>query len=247
MDPDKAVVKFSESEEEYRSPAWLPFLLQCSDSAFPSGSYTHSYGLEEMVSLGRVYNPSSLKRFLLGDIMLQLRNQELPYLAYAYRFFRNNSEGEITLLDREITASKLSDEIRKASLSQGKHRLDLLEALFPENRWVQFMQLGIAENTLEGNQTTVLAMQYVIQRIPIGAALYAHGYQMLANYVTASMKLLRIGQTACQKILLALREPLQVATEDAQLVKRGSIGAFSPLLDIASSRHATAFTRLFIS
>jgi urease accessory protein UreF len=29
--------------------AWLPALLQISDAAFPTGSYAHSYGLEEIV------------------------------------------------------------------------------------------------------------------------------------------------------------------------------------------------------
>ena len=153
----------------------------------------------------------------------------------------------MALIDREITASKLSDEIRKASLSQGKHRLDLLESLFPKNDRVQFMQMGIAKKTLDGNQITVLAMQYVIEQIPLEVALYAYGFQVLSNYVMASMKLLRIGQTACQKILLAMHQPLQESVEDALLVERSQIGAFSPVIDIASSRHATAFTRLFIS
>ena len=240
-------MNFSESELDQKSPLWLPFLLQCSDSAFPSGSYTHSYGLEEMVSLGRVGDPKSLQQFLEGEILWQLSNQELPYLRFCYGFFKNNSNHEMALIDREITASKLSDEIRKASLSQGKHRLDLLESLFPKNDRVQFMQMGIAKKTLDGNQITVLAMQYVIEQIPLEVALYAYGFQVLSNYVMASMKLLRIGQTACQKILLAMHQPLQESVEDALLVERSQIGAFSPVIDIASSRHATAFTRLFIS
>ena len=240
-------MNFSEAVLDQKSPAWLPFLLQCNDSVFPSGSYTHSYGLEEMVNLGRVHDPKSLKQFLAREILPQLSNQELPYLRFSYGFFRDNSNEEIALIDREVTASKLSDEIRRASLSQGKHRLDLLESLFPENDRINLMQMGIAQKTLDGNQITVLAMQYVIEQIPLEVALYAHGFQVLSNYVMASMKLLRIGQTACQKILLAMHQPLQEAVDNSLSVERSLIGAFSPLIDIASSRHATAFTRLFIS
>ena len=186
-------------------------------------------------------------QFLAREILPQLSNQELPYLRFSYGFFRDNSNEEIALIDREITASKLSDEIRRASLSQGKHRLDLLESLFPENDRINLMQMGIAQKTLDGNQITVLAMQYVVEQIPLEVALYAHGFQVLSNYVMASMKLLRIGQTACQKILLAMHQPLQEAVDNSLSVERSLIGAFSPLIDIASSRHATAFTRLFIS
>jgi urease accessory protein len=59
------------------------------------------------------------------------------------------------------------------------------------------------------------------------------------------MKLIRIGQSACQQILRRTLEKLGTQI-DAALTRQPD-GWFNPLLEIASLRHARAHARLFIS
>ena len=47
---------------------WLGGLLQTTDTLFPSGGYAHSYGLEEMVALGRVKSKQDLEEFLMQQV-----------------------------------------------------------------------------------------------------------------------------------------------------------------------------------
>ena len=64
-------------------PDWLPWLLQVNDSAFPSGAYAHSLGLEELVQAEVVRTPEELEVFLQRQVMPSLLAFEIPVLAAA--------------------------------------------------------------------------------------------------------------------------------------------------------------------
>src|SRR5882757_8652611 len=64
--------------------SWLPQLLQTTDSIFPTGSYAHSFGFEELAGLGLVHNAETLANFLRQQIVPALEHLELPYLRFAH-------------------------------------------------------------------------------------------------------------------------------------------------------------------
>jgi urease accessory protein len=74
-------------------------------------------------------------------------------------------------------------------------------------------------------------------------------YQAVSNFCSASVKLLRLGELACQKIIHRCigRERVQGLLSKSLDVQRANAGFFNPILDIASARHELAFSRLFIS
>ena len=73
--------------------------------------------------------------------------------------------------------------------------------------------------------------------------------QSVSNFCSASVKLLRLGEIACQKIIhnCINKEKVQTVLNGALKIKRGAAGSFNPMLDLASARHELAFSRLFIS
>ena len=74
-------------------------------------------------------------------------------------------------------------------------------------------------------------------------------YQAVSNFCSASVKLLRLGEIACQKIIYNCinKERVQGLVSRAIEVKKDDAGFFNPMLDLASARHEVAFSRLFIS
>ena len=56
---------------------WLGGLIQTTDTLFPSGGYAHSYGLEELVALGRIGSINDLEEFLIDEILPALENQDV--------------------------------------------------------------------------------------------------------------------------------------------------------------------------
>ena len=90
-------------------------------------------------------------------------------------------------------------------------------------------------------------MQFEHLQVPKKAALMTYGYQSLANFVSASIKLLRISPESAQRALHAGLKELPQWVKQSGEMDADSIGWFAPAFDIDCARHATAFSRLFIS
>ncbi len=222
---------------------WLPAFLQTNDAMFPTGAYAHSLGFEEYARLAGVRDEAGLRAFVEEHLLPALQWQELPYLRFAFE-----AEGLAALceVDREISAWKLARESREASSQIGRRRLAALRAVNDQSAYREFAAT-IAAGEAVGHHLTVAAIQARVEGFPLRAALAAWLYQAISGAGSAALKILRIGQEGCQRVLrhaLSLAEP----TIQASLgVERDRAGWFDPLLEIASMRHEYAEERLFIS
>ena len=109
------------------------------------------------------------------------------------------------------------------------------------------MDAARRDGALDAHDVIVIGAQGARTDIPLEAVLTAVYYQALAALITASLKLIRIGQEACQDLLSKHLAEARAAIEAARDVPPDEMGWFSPTLDIASARHETAYTRLFIT
>jgi len=223
---------------------WLPYLLQTSDALFPTGAYAHSLGFEESVRLGVVRDAATLRAFLLEQIVPALREQELPYLRFAYS--AADDLAALAQVDHEISAWKLAPEAREASAQLGTRRLKALRTICPAPMLAEFERL-IGNGEARGHHLVVCGLQAAVERVPLGAALAAYFYQSLAAVCGAAMKLIRIGQEGCQRVLREATDQAEQSIATSLSIERERAGWFNPALEIASLRHARADERLFIS
>lgn len=232
---------------EEQAANWVPALLQISDPLFPTGAYAHSMGLEQWAATCGYQSGEDLQRFFSEHAGPSLARLELPYLRFVRQAVLESEWDAIFELDAEIGAWKWSKEIREASIAQGRGRLRLLKKLWPESDLILRYADGFAAGEARGHHLVVSAIQFELLKVPTEAGLMAYGYQNLANFVSASVKLLRISPEAAQLALHFGLDALPGWVADSQLVERESAGWFAPAFDIESARHATAFSRLFIS
>lgn len=219
---------------------WLPLVLQTSDPLFPTGAYAHSLGLEEIVRLGLVRDEETLSRFLRDQIIPALAHLELPYLRFLRAVALAGDVDELCALDDEIDAWKICRELREASVQFGTRRLRILSQIASSDVLASFEARRPATHHL-----TVYGIQMIAT--PLDAALATYFYHSLSGFCGGSLKLIRIGQEGCQRVL---REACQRADETlarSLKVEREQAGWFSPLIEIASMRHERAAERLFIS
>ncbi|MCH6255454.1 hypothetical protein MLD52_02760 [Puniceicoccaceae bacterium K14] len=221
-------------------------MLQTVDPLFPIGSYAHSYGLEELVQLDRVKDPESLQQYIDSILFPNLELFELPYLRFLYEIAHTENWGEISILDQEIGAAKLTKEIRNASSSQGQQRLRILRKLRPCSEFEKLQELKLSKEVAP-HHLTVNAIENSILQTPLLPTLSAWTYQALAAPCSASLKLFRIGQEGAQQVLTQSIQKIENVVEKSLEIERDHAGCFNPLLDIASARHEQAFSRLFIS
>lgn len=216
---------------------WL-WLLQANDTAYPSGAYAHSFGLEELVEAGVVHTAAELENFLQQQILPALLTFEIPFFARAHAAAVAGDVGGLLALDGELDAWRIPAELRDASRRIGSQRLDLLAQLDPSP-----LVLSYRERSPRSHHLVVTALE--LCGVPVGQAARAFAFQSIAGLSAASMKLMRIGQTSCQQIVRRTLAELG-GKIDASLSQPVD-GWFNPLLEIASLRHARAHARLFIS
>ena len=216
----------------------LLWLLQVNDSAYPSGGYAHSFGLEELVESGVIGSAEDLENFLQKQLLPGLLTCEMPFFARAHAAAAAGEEERLLALDTELDAWRIPAELRDASRRIGSQRLDLLARLDPTPQVLRHR-----ERSPRSHHLVVTALE--LSNLPVGQAARAFAFQSIAGLAAASMKLIRIGQISCQQIV---RRTLCLLGEEIDSsLSRPVDGWFNPLIEIASLRHARAHSRLFIS
>lgn len=217
-------------------------LLHLTDSAFPTGGYAHSFGLEEIVRTGEVRNEESLREFLFDRIRPALRQLELPLLREAHSAAVREDLARLLEIDGWAGAFRLTREARDASRRIGRRRLAVLGKI-REDRFLEAYSGAISER--EGHHVVVFAA--ACRTVPLHDVMAAFYYQTMAGYALASLKLIRIGQEGVHRVLAATLEVLEPTAAAALNVPMEEIGWFDPGLDLAAMAHEIARERLFIS
>ena len=136
-------------------------------------------------------------------------------------------------LNDELSARKLARESREASLKLGRRFAELVNA--------------VAALDIPANLHYPIAFGAACEAlsIPEDAAVLAYLQQSITGLISASQRLMPLGQIAAAKILWNLKPAMMLATERA--ISQERISCFNPLPELASMRHGSIETRLFIS
>lgn len=200
-------------------------LLQLADSALPIGAAAHSFGLEMLAEEGclRAETAESFFREYLSEAGIL----EANFVRRAWR-----GEDPQSLHD-EFCARRIARESREAALKLGRRFSQLINELlgapvipdglsYPIAFGVAAARLGIAEE----------------------AAAVAYLRQSIAGLVSACQRLMPLGQIAATCMIWNLKPAIAAAVLASE---NREVGCFTPLPEVASMRHGSLETRLFIS
>lgn len=227
-----------------RIEEWLPWVLQTSDPLFPTGAYSHSFGLEEIVRLGVVRDEETLWAFIKEEIIPENIHIDLPHLRLAHAAAVEGDLEELCVINAAVDAMKIPIERRNASTALGRRRAGLLCSLAGNDLATGLVSRCEAGDTFAHH---VVVWAIGLQEAPLEAALAGWFYQSVAGSCSAALKLIRIGQDGCQRVLHRAVEQAPAVIAASLEVTPEEIGWFNPVLEIASMRHEHAWERLFIS
>jgi urease accessory protein len=83
--------------------------------------------------------------------------------------------------------------------------------------------------------------------VPVAAAAQGFAFAWAEAQVSAAVRLIPLGQTAGQRVLVAAAAAIPAAVAHALSLPADEIGAAAPRLAVASAHHETQYSRLFRS
>lgn len=192
-----------------------------------------------MVQTGGVTDCPSLLAFLHGPVHHGLSKVDLPLLARAW-----DAAGDpeaLVRLDALSAACRAPSELRNAVTRVGRQRLEMLTSVWSQH-------LDVPSIDLPHEQAPVVAgIEAHILGAPKQSAMLAYAHGTFAAILSAAIKLLRIGQTAVQLMLMECSRSLGSIIQTAENTSLEDLGSFAPLLDTSSMRHERCAARLFLS
>ncbi|MFI6483797.1 urease accessory protein UreF [Nonomuraea sp. NPDC050663] len=218
--------------------------LQLTDSAFPSGMYTLSHGLEGYAQLGLADDLHGL----LADLLRHAVGPgDAAALVLAHRAARAGDWARLVETDRRLHAIKLVREQRTASVRTGRQVLDTAAFAFPVPETVRLAEL-VGGRTTPGNHAVVVGALYAGLGVTEQRAVAGDLYAFAASYATAAVRLGRTDFRRAQALLREARPDLEAAARMAQAVEEpADLHSSVPVADTVAATHERAPARLFVT
>jgi len=224
--------------------------LQLADSSFPTGAYAHSQGLEGMVALSWVRDARDVGEYLAELLAAAVLPSDGVALLHTHRSAAVGDVDTIIEIDRLLHAMKLPEEMRSASVQNGRRVLDESHALLasatlpaPFEKYRSAVVLG----ETPGSGAVAFGVATWAQGIAPEMALLGFCHAFAVGVLGAAQRMLPITHGEAQEVLRGLHRQVVDGAAGIRDVAWRDMTSFTPWADIASMRHATADVRMFAS
>ena len=224
----------------------LLYLLQVASGSFPTGSFSHSYGLETLIQDGRITDADDLADVARLWLRYSVAASDGGAVAVAFRATRDDDLTILADLDEMLTALKLTRETREASVKIGNAFLRTVASTFGwEN--VDRYRHATAEGRCAGHYATAFGVAAADADVSAMDALLAFLHSALYGVVGVAARIMPLGQLDAQRVLAASWPQIADCAETALVLGLDDLSASATAVDITSMRHERLYSRLCMS
>ncbi|PYN33545.1 MAG: hypothetical protein DME01_18010 [Candidatus Rokuibacteriota bacterium] len=226
-------------------PALLT-LLQFADGLFPAGGFAHSFGLETYVQDGRVRDRHDLEMFVAAHLEGSAGPADAAAAAIAVTLARRDDPAAWIMLDARLDAMKTVPEFRVASRQMGRQTLRIAAGIGGDS-FLAHLARAVDDGRASAHHATVFGAAVGRGGADPERAAAAYLYASASLLVGAGLRLIALGQLDGQRVLAAMRGPIERLATAAALATVDDLWSFNPAIEIAGIRHAALDMRLFRS
>jgi len=217
---------------------WL--LWQIVDSAFPTGGFAHSNGLETAKQAGQVRTEDDLLDF--SQVVLQQAAETvLPYVEEVYQL-----PDTLTQVDQHCDAFLVNPVANRASRAQGNGLLVAAAAAFPDEAIAELKSTARSEQW-PSHVAPMYGAVFQQLDIPLEDVRRSVMYVTLRTVLSAAIRLNIIGPLRSQALQHALAPLAERLLARHSVTDYRRVAQSAPVLDLWQSSHDRLYSRLFHS
>jgi urease accessory protein len=220
----------------YRLMTWL-------SPAYPIGAFSYSSGIEWAIETGDITDTETLRRWL--TVMLKMGGGfcDAVFLVHAHRAVVGKDNALLSEVAGLAAAFAPSKERFLETTAQGQAFLATAREAWacpaldrPLKVWDGPVALPVAVGVVCAGHG-----------VPVAPAVHAYLQALMANLISAGVRLIPLGQTEGQRLIAALEPEIAATAQRAQNAQLDAAGTSAFRADLASMHHETQYTRLFRS
>jgi urease accessory protein len=219
----------------------LQRLLQLVSPTLPVGAYSYSEGLETLVQQGKLTTPHAVVHWLEQELQWGLVRLDGVAIKEVDSAIAQPDYQAFAALNRYLSALRDTEESRQQSWAMGRALNRMVTQLEPDLQpWI---------DTLDTPCNFAVSFGLLATHWHIEPQAMVLGYlqSWATNMIAAAIKLVPLGQTVGQKILLDLTPVLDATAEYCLKVDLNATSLSSWGTSLASMQHETLYSRLFRS
>jgi urease accessory protein len=225
-----------DSSALYRLMAWL-------SPAYPVGAFSYSSGIEWAVEAGDITDADTLRQWLAVMLGEGGGFCDAVFFVHAHRAIAAGDDAALRAVAELAAALVPSKERFLETTAQGRAFVAATQAAWPcpaltrlQAAWAGPVALPVA-----------VGVACAGHGIDCETALPAFLHALAANWISAGVRLVPLGQTDGLRVLAALEATVAATAARALTTALDDIGSAAFRADLATMRHETQYTRLFRS
>ena len=216
---------------------WL--IWQLADSAFPTGGFAHSFGLEAAWHQGEV-NGGSLSRFV-RDAIAQAGQGGVPFLLAAH-----DDPGALQAIDERCDAFLRNQVANRASRVQGRAWIGTIERAFPRPD-VRALCDAVRARPMARHYAPLFGATLKALDVDRQEAARLFLFGVCRGTLSAAVRLGIVGTTDAQRLLAERAHDLDRTLAASVTLTLEEAAQTSPLADLWQASHDRLYSRLFQS
>lgn len=218
--------------------------------SLPVGGFAYSQALEAAVEKGLITDEAQTSDWISGVLKHSIAQLDLPCIYHLYSALENNQLDEFVNLNRTVLAHRETRELRDEARQMGGALLSLLrntEQMYkniPKDVREQFFDKS---KSAQLDWVSAFTLAAYLSDVSSINTVCGYAWAWCENQVIVAVKLVPLGQTQGQRLLISLAGQIPALVERSLLIEKDQLGGSLPNQAILSCLHETQYSRLFRS
>ncbi|MEJ7487118.1 urease accessory protein UreF [Staphylococcus pasteuri] len=221
-------------------------LFQFCDSQFPTGAFSHSFGLETYIQHEAVHDDLTFVQWLKLFLNEQLTYSDGLAMKIVYEALDNNDVDKILRMDRLIFVQSLPKETRVGAKQMGTRMVKLAMELY-DSEWIQWYHEQMKKKKAKLHPAICFTMLGHYLGVDISTIIDYYLYQNVSSLTQNAVRAIPLGQTAGQKVVTQMIPYIEETRNHVLSLDESDFGMTAPGLELNQMEHENVNVRIFIS